>query len=413
MGQDHVMVNNEQMADALFEHFSGLLGSPALRSRTARLDLLDLPSLDLSSLDVCFSEEEIWAVIRDIPAEKAPGPDGFNGLFYKKAWPIIKGDIVAAFNAFWALDGRSFHLVNEALLILLRKKSNAEAINDYRPISLMHSIGKLITKCLASRLSTCLSSLDKSNQTAFIRGRCIQDNFRTVQLSCKLLNKLGAPAVLMKIDIAKAFDSVSWPFLLEVLQHAGFSRRWRDWMALILSTASTRILLNGRPGARICHARGLRQGDPLSPMLFVLTMEVLNALILKADQELLFSPLGCASITYKASFYADDMVIFIKPMHQDLQLFLAIMTTFEQISGLKTNKEKSKATPINCSVEDLQTVSDTFGCAVEAFPCRYLGVPLSITRLRRSDEQPIIDAVSSRIPTWKGTYSTWLGVPLS
>jgi hypothetical protein len=107
------------------------------------------------------------------------------------------------------------------------------------------------------------------------------------------------------------------------------------------------------------------------------------------------------------------MVIFIKPMHQDLQLLLAIMTTFEQISGLKTNKEKSKATPINCSVEDLQTVSDTFGCAVEAFPCRYLGVPLSITRLRRSDEQPIIDAVSSRIPTWKGTYSTWLGVPLS
>jgi hypothetical protein len=142
-------------------------------------------------------------------------------------------------------------------------------------------------------------------------------------------------------------------------------------------------------------------------------MEVLNALILKADQELMFSPLGCASITYRASFYADDMVIFIKPMHQDLQLLLAIMTTFEQISGLKTNKEKSKATPINCSVEDLQTVSDTFGCAVEAFPCRYLGVPLSITRLRRSDEQPIIDAVSSRIPTWKGTYSTWLGVPLS
>jgi hypothetical protein len=224
----------------------------------ARLDLLNLPSLDLSSLDVCFSEEEIWVVVRDIPTEKASGPDGFNGLFYKKAWPIIKDDIVAAFNAFWAIDGRGFHLVNEALLILLRKKTNAEAINDYRPISLMHSIGKLITKCLASWLSTCLSSLIKPNQTAFIRGRCIQDNFRTVQLSCKLLDKLGTPTVLMKIDIAKAFDSVSWPFLLEVLQHAGFSRRWRDWMALILSTASTRILLNGRPGERICHARGLR-----------------------------------------------------------------------------------------------------------------------------------------------------------
>jgi hypothetical protein len=85
------------------------------------------------------------------------------------------------------------------------------------------------------------------------------------------------------------------------------------------------------------------------------------------------------------------------------------MTTFEQISGLKTNKEKSKATPINCSVEDLQTVSDTFGCAVEAFPCCYLGVPLSITRLCRSDEQPIIDAVSSCIPTWKGNLLNMAG----
>jgi len=108
----------------------------------------------------------------------------------------------------------------------------------------------------------------------------------------------------MKIDIAKAFDSVSWPFLLEALQHAGFSRRWRDWMALILSTASTRILLNGRAGERICHARGLRQGDPLSPMLFVLSMEVvLNALILQAEQEQLFLPLGNRAIFFRASFY--------------------------------------------------------------------------------------------------------------
>jgi hypothetical protein len=79
------------MADALFEHFNGLLGSPAQRSRTARLDILNLPTMDLSSIDVCFTEEEIWAVIRDIPSEKAPGPDGFTGLFYKKkAWPIIR-----------------------------------------------------------------------------------------------------------------------------------------------------------------------------------------------------------------------------------------------------------------------------------------------------------------------------------
>lgn len=136
---------------------------------------------------------------------------------------------LAAFNAFWSLDDRSLHLVNEALLVLLRKKSDADLITDYRPISLMHSVSKLITKCLASRLATFLGDLVRPNQTAFIRRRSIQNDFRTVQLSCKLLSKLVSPTMLMKVDIAKAFDSVSWPFLLEVMQHAGFSRRWTDW----------------------------------------------------------------------------------------------------------------------------------------------------------------------------------------
>jgi hypothetical protein len=89
--------------------------------------------------------------------------------------------------------------------------------------------------------------------------------------------------VLLKIDLAKAFDSVAWTFLLEVLEHAGFPARWRDWISAMLYTASTQVLVNGRPGDRIRHARGLRQGDPLSPLMFVIVMEVLNALISEAD----------------------------------------------------------------------------------------------------------------------------------
>ena len=108
------------------------------------------------------------------------------------------------------------------------------------------------------------------------------------------------PAVLIKIDIFKAFDSVAWPFLLEILQHIGFSRRWTNWVSILLSTASTKVLVNGRPGRRIAHARGLRQGDPISPMLFVIVMEVLNSLIREADRMSTLSPLpggGIAPMT--------------------------------------------------------------------------------------------------------------------
>jgi hypothetical protein len=213
--------------------------------------------------------------------------------------------------------------------------------------------------------------------------------------------------MLMKIDIAKAFDLVSWSFLLEVLQYAGFSGRWRDWMmTVILSKASSKILLNGRPWERIYHARGLRQGDPLSPMLFILSIEVLNALIHRAKLDRLFSPLGTNDITFRASFYADDMVIFIKPTGQDFLALASIMETFEQVLGLRTNKNKSMATSINCSDMEVQLTTDVFDCTVEPFLCRYLGVPLSFSRLYQSEEQFIVDVVARCIQV---TFLIWLG----
>ena len=125
--------------------------------------------------------------------------------------------------------------------------------------------------------------------------------------------------MLIKVDIAKAFDSVAWPFLIEVLQHIGFSRRWTNWISILLSTASTRVLVNRRPRRRIVHARGLRQGDPISSMLFVLVMEVLNSLIKEADRLAALSPLLGQVVVHRASLYADDLVVLLSPRTDDLQ----------------------------------------------------------------------------------------------
>jgi hypothetical protein len=162
-----------------------------------------------------------------MPNDKAPGPDGLTGLFYKKCWEIML-DVVNVFNAFWSQDSMSFHHLNDAYMILLKKKDQPVEIRDYRPISLIHSFGKLVTKCLAKRLAGVLDSLVMHNQSMFIKGRRIHDNFRHVQLACKAIHASRSPVILLKIDIAKAFDIVSWTFLLEVLQHMGFGRRWRN-----------------------------------------------------------------------------------------------------------------------------------------------------------------------------------------
>ena len=146
-----------------------------------------------------------------------------------------------------------------------------------------------------------------TNQSAFTRGRCIHDNFMLVQQTIKVLHRRKISSLFLKLDISKAFDSVDWAFLLEILSHLGFGTVWRNLIANLLQTASTQVILNGEPGAFISHQQGLRLGDPLSPMLFILVMDVLNSLFTKADSEGLLLPLH--STGQRLSLYTDDVAL--------------------------------------------------------------------------------------------------------
>jgi hypothetical protein len=154
---------------------------------------------------------------------------------------------------------RNLHNVNGALMALLPKSSQAVAIKDYRLIAVIHLIGKMILKVLSNRLATQLDKLVHKSQSAFIKGRLVHDNFRFMQFSAKLLHAHRIPCLLFKVDLAHAFDSVAWQFLIEMMHHMGFSRGRMDWIAALLSSARTRVLLNGSPGGSICHAHRLRR----------------------------------------------------------------------------------------------------------------------------------------------------------
>jgi hypothetical protein len=168
-------------------------------------------------------------------------------------WPDIK----AAFDALWCHDVHNIHNVNGALLTLLLKTTEAAAIKDYLPISLIHLIGKLLSKVLANRLAPHLNELVHRSQSVITKGRLLHDNFRFVQASAKLLHACRVPSLLLKVDIARAFDSVAWPFLLEILEHLGFPSGWRNWVTALLSSASTQVIMNIMLGDKIFHATGL------------------------------------------------------------------------------------------------------------------------------------------------------------
>jgi len=247
------------------------------------------------------------------------------------------------------------------------------------------------------------------NQSAFIKGRFIQDNFMLVQQTARFLHQQKQPRILLKLDISKAFDSVSWPFLLEVMQHLGFGPIWRDLVSGLLASSSTQVLLNGIPGNSIVHQRGLRQGDPLSPMLFILVMDVLGHMVSKAANEGLLQPLSRRVLQHRISLYADDVVLFLRPEAGDISLVMEILNLFGDASGLKTNLQKSSVLPIRCGDMELTTIQNLLPCAVSEFPCKYLGLHLSLMKLTKGQIQPIIDKIADQLPGWKADLMTRAG----
>lgn len=160
--------------------------------------------------------------------------------------------------AFFKGDMRGLPTINKAIVALLPKKDGAINIKDFRPVSLVHGAIKIFEKVLAMRLVDDLPKLVGKHQSAFVKGRSIHDNFMLVQCTARRLHALREPTVMLKLDISKAFDSVSWSFFVEVLTRMGFGERWLAWICGLLANSSTRIMVNGVPGEPIFNCKGLR-----------------------------------------------------------------------------------------------------------------------------------------------------------
>jgi hypothetical protein len=174
--KDHIYTKHEDKAALVDLFFDNLLGTSIDRETSINLSELGIPTSNLSDLDMTFTEEEIWSTIKKLPSDKAPGPNGLTGRFYKVCWPIIKHDIMVVISAVWSRKMMGFSALNTAYITLLAKKGDAEQPKNFRPISLVHNIAKLITKVLAYQLAGRLNQLVSPNQSVFIQGRFIQDN---------------------------------------------------------------------------------------------------------------------------------------------------------------------------------------------------------------------------------------------
>jgi hypothetical protein len=245
-----------------------------------------------------------------------------------------------------------------------------------------------------------MEELVSANQSAFIIGRNLHDNFMLVRQLTRKINARKEIGVLLKLDISRAFDSLSWSFLFEILRCLGFPPAWLRWMEIAMRTASTKVIVNGSPGRKIAHVRGLRQGDPLSLQLFVTATEVITKLFCRAADQGYLMPIGNCMSVQRISVYADNVVLFFKLEVTDLVAVRELLRIFGQASGLQVNYNKTAATMIRGDVLDRHRVMTLLNCQISEFPIRYLGLPLALQPLTKSQWQPLLDATVRLVPAW-------------
>jgi hypothetical protein len=308
---------------------------------------------------------------------KAPGPDGFPAEFYQTFWEVIKGDLMSMFNQLHSGDLQLFKL-NFGVITLLPKKENAIQIQQYRPICLLNVSFKIFTKVATIRANTVAEKVISPTQSAFMPGRHILEGVVVLHETIHELHRKKMDGVIFKIDFEKAYDKVKWPFLQQVMRMKGFDPKWCQLIEQFVKGGSVGIKVNDDIGHYFQTRKGLRQGDPLSPMLFNIIADMLAILIARAKEDGHIGSIiphlvdGGISILMPMTRYSSWSMILKKALNMKL-----ILRFFEELSGLKINFHKSD---IFCfgkaKEEEEEQYKQLFGCESGSFPFRYLGIPI-------------------------------------
>lgn len=412
--QKGVYEEEEGIAEQFIQFYSNLFGSQNSQRKPINPEVLEGGKriTEEQRIMLCsqVSDEEVHRAVFSIDQDKAPGPDGFGSGFFRASWNTVKGDICRAVKDFFR-TGKILKQINNTLISLVPKTPCPNLVTEYRPIACCNVLYKIIAKIIATRLSSVLPEIISENQGGFVQGRSIMENILICQELARNYHREGGTArCMIKLDIQKAYDSLEWGFLEQVMLGLNFPEGFVEKIMMCLSTVSFSFLINGGSHGFIKGRRGLRQGDPMSPLLFVIGMEYLSRALGEMGKQKEF---GFHSrnkgLRLNHLCFADDLMIFCKANVQSTKLIKDVIDDFGRVSGLCINKAKSHIFLAGVEEQGKEAILQLTEYVEGKLPMRYLGLPLISTRLKDSDCKPIIDSIKKKLTKWSSRVLSYAG----
>lgn len=346
--EGNVLTKNEDITQEVKLFYENLYKNKEVEDCEIADLVNDIPRLsdeEANNLEGEITLNEAGNALKKMKNMKSPGTDGFTAEFFKMFWGRIGNFVVRALNSSFR-KGELSSTQKEGIITCIPKGDKPrEFIKNWRPISLLNVVYKIGSACIANRMKSVLPKLINEDQTGFMSGRYIGDNLRLIYDLIAYLDTHNLPGLLINIDFEKAFDSVDWGFMFKVLEAFGFKDGMRRWISTFYNNIKSTVSVNGNISQWFSVNRGCRQGDPISPYLFILCVEILAIMIRENDD---IKGIFINNVEHKLSQYADDTEFMLEGDQKSFETCINVINRFGKKSGLFLNNGKTSVIWLGC-----------------------------------------------------------------